>query len=233
MAASPASVLTTIGISMPADFPARDHEAIHEHCKPKMTPNPPLATHWSEYSAAWNAIAYRFRAVADHDEEFKAAITRQEHSDRYRQERELFNFFVSGLSTIETFAYGLYFLASATRPIEFPINKPRSITLTATARQFANTFPTCAITSRLAAVEKDSAFEEWRDIRNILAHRCSPGRILHLSVGGPPTNPNANDIWRLNNISLNSDTTGLRRQWLSQTLGGLLADARVFVEQEI
>jgi len=223
--------LSTVGITLPVDFPRLPYEAIHEYCQPKMKPNPPLPMNWEQYAAAWNAIAYRFLAVTDHDQAFASAITKHSNFDRYLQERELFNFFVAGLSTIETFLYGIYFLASIASPSDFPVSDPRSITLKTTSQKFTNTFPNEAITSRLEALTKNSDFVEWCDVRNILAHRCAPGRIIH-RVLSPATNP-PNDIWKLYNIPLSSDTTGLKRKWLSQTLTELLDDALIFVQQQV
>jgi hypothetical protein len=220
--------LTTIGISMPADFPYTSYESIHNYCRPKMTSLPPLADKWAEYMYAWNSIAYRFRAITEHDESFSEAITKNSHFDHYVQERELFNFFVAGLSTLETFSYGLYFLASIAHPNDFPVTNPRSINLKTTKQYFLNTFPSETVTSRLDALINDPKFDKWCSIRNVLAHRSAPGRIIEAGDGGA-----SDDIWKLDKIPLNENTTGLRRKWLSQTLGQLLEDSKKFVEQHL
>ncbi|MDP1992582.1 MAG: hypothetical protein Q8K00_16360 [Syntrophales bacterium] len=223
--------LSTVGIAMPPDFPRVSYEAIHEHCKAKMTSNPPLASKRKEYSAAWHAVAYRYLALSEHDKAFAEAIARNSHFDRYIQERELFNFFIAGLSTLETLSYGLYFLASIACANDFPVNNPRSITLSSTTEHFLKTFPKKSITSRLDALRNDPNFREWCNVRNILAHRCAPGRIIYPFIGGPPTDPD--DIWQLDSIPLNEDTTRLRRKWLSQMLTQLLDDARIFVKENL
>ncbi len=106
---------------MPHDFPQVQYDAGHRHCQPKMNPEPPLGEKWDEYSFAWNAVADRFRAVAEHDEAFVAALSRDSPEDRSVQDRESFGFFVSGLSTLAAFSYGLPFLASLVVPKHFPL----------------------------------------------------------------------------------------------------------------
>lgn len=49
--------------------------------------------------------------------------------ERYRQERDLFGFFVSGLSAIESTNYGLFAIASMLDPNRFRIAEPWQIQL--------------------------------------------------------------------------------------------------------
>ncbi|MHC4880771.1 MAG: hypothetical protein ACYTGL_30320 [Planctomycetota bacterium] len=217
------------GASMPSDFPSTPYKAVQDLCTAKREAHPDPKTTWTEYSAAWKAVAYRFRAVADHDEVFIEAVSNGDPS-RYLQERELFSFFVAGLSALEAFAYGLYQLASIVRPNEFPVTNLRSITLDSTLQRFSATFPAQPVTTKLSGLISDNTFVEWKNCRNVLAHRSHPGRVITASVGNqPPTD----DVWKLENVTINSATTSNRRQWLSQTLTGLLDAAKEFVEQEL
>lgn len=214
---------------MPSDFPRTPYEAIQNLCTAKRESSlGPLAT-WTEYSAAWNAVAYRFHAVTDHDEAFIEAVGKGDPA-RYLQERELFSFFVAGLSAIEAFAYGLYHLAAVACPIKFPVKDSRSITLDLTQKKFATSFPAQTVTVELSKLVVDRTFTEWKICRNVLAHRSYPGRIMSgTTANQPPTD----DVWKLENVTINSETTSSRRKWLSQTLQDLLDSAKTFVEQKL
>jgi hypothetical protein len=66
------------------------------------------------------ALAYRLLDVTHFDQTFRESIAQfgaaPEMSERYRQERLLFGFFVSGLSAIESFCYGLCAIAWEAAP---------------------------------------------------------------------------------------------------------------------
>jgi hypothetical protein len=216
------------GICMPKDFPQKLYEEIHSHCQPRMTPEPPNGERWNEYMAAWNAVAYRFRAVADHDEAFVLALFPDTHENRYKQEKELFGFFVSGLSVLESFSYGLYFLASLVASQHFPIQKRQEITLKVTGQCFDRAFPKKPITLCLHSLLNEVTYLEWKRIRNTLAHRCAPGR--NIPFGGSSSQ---DDIWKLENIPLNRNITATRRRWLAVVLSNLLDEACFFVKGNI
>src|SRR5215212_7163403 len=79
----------------------------------------------SSMLGGWSAIGYRFYACAEYDESFSSSF--RQHPglppalERYGQERDLYGFFVSGLSVIESFFYGLYAIASMLRSDRFSI----------------------------------------------------------------------------------------------------------------
>src|SRR5437763_13200806 len=114
--------LITVGLEMPQDFPTDPYNAVHDSIN--SWPNRPDVP-WLEYALAWNAVAYRFQALADHCDTFTASVNRAggapSMSERYVQERELFNFFSNGLAAIESFFYGLYAIASMLDPAKFPM----------------------------------------------------------------------------------------------------------------
>lgn len=222
-----------LGIQMPDDFPMQPYWEVREHCRHKMEITSPIVEKARAFSAAWKAIAYRFRGLADHDQSFTIAISQDGngHSGRYVQERELFCFFVSGVAVVDSFAYGIYFLGSISRPDEFSTKRPWDITLPKTDELFQSIFPKLGITQGLRGLITDSSFQQWKEIRNVLVHRCTPGRIIHGSTRELVTD--LHDIWQLQNILLNPETTGSRRKWLSETLKGLLSDAQEFVEKYI
>jgi hypothetical protein len=181
---------------------------------------------WDEYMAAWNAVAYRFHAMAEHDENFRTSLSTKGFDDRYVQERELFGFFVTGLSAIEAFGYGLHFLLSIAYPANFPVDKRRDITIPLTTRCLQATKPDEPLTSCLHSLLDNQKFKDWKEIRDILAHRGAPGRII--SLGSPE-----GDIWKLKNIQISLDLTRGNRSWLAGNLGELFDKAWLFVEKNV
>jgi len=60
-------------------------------------------------------MAYRYRALAEYDEEFTASVmvsTSPAPEERYRQGKTLFWFFVNAVSVIECFFYSANCIAS-------------------------------------------------------------------------------------------------------------------------
>jgi len=224
--------MAAFGMTMPPDFPRATYLKIELHCRPRIPPDGPLKPGWDQYAFAWNAIRYRFRAMADHDDLFRASIGAAGHELRYVQERELFEFFASGFSCLETCAYGLCFLGSIDNAATFDTRKPRDVTLTTFTSTLEKLHPTLPLTQRLIGLRTDPAFSDWKECRHVLTHRGAPGRIIEASVGGPPRPPD-DDIWKLREIPLNDRTTLSRRQWLAATLDSVLRDAEPFVASVI
>jgi hypothetical protein len=226
--------IQTVGLEMPDDFPADAYEAVHRTVCARPAKSP--AT-WREYAGAWNAVAYRFKSLADHDEAFTASIRRVSStplpSDRHIQERELFNFFTNGLATIESFCYGLFGIASMMDSANFPMvtfDDKKKVTPRKTAEKFATHFKGEGITAVLQRVVADPDFERWEGLRNILSHRVALGRAItafgeatwenvELKVGGTPGPEKMN---------IDANTTASRRQWLAGSLRDLLAEAEAW-----
>src|SRR5690348_3104959 len=103
-----ARIIGTAGIAMPDDFPSAQYVAVHERFHASRVPDRQIPTlglgaveerrRW--FGGAWTAVAWRFRACADHDEAFTRSVARHGNvpamEERYLQERELFNFFMNG-----------------------------------------------------------------------------------------------------------------------------------------
>jgi hypothetical protein len=62
----------------------------------------------------------------------------------------------------------------------------RSITPERTAKRLEEAFPEEAITITLKETLVQGIYAEWKDIRNILAHRTAPGRVIYLATKKPP-----------------------------------------------
>jgi hypothetical protein len=213
---------------LPDDFAYASYEAVasrmahlHESHQPQ----------WSEYVTAWTGVPNRFRACAEHDEAFSRSIQANDappQPERYHQERDLFGFFINGLSAIESTCYGLYAIASMLDDVYFPIKKAknrRAISPENTANRFRTTFPNDGISRALNRMVNSQEFEDWKELRNILAHRGSPGRNIHVTVGAGASHGDA--LW-INGIPLDASTTPTRRTWLADTLWTLFQEADSF-----
>ena len=112
--------LSLNGLVPPVDFPATDFEAVQA----KLTPHSVHSAH-THFISAWSAISYRYKAVAEHDQQFTASIGTHGPGAggpiRYEQERDLFEFFSSGVSVFDAFCFGAFAIGALTGSTDFPI----------------------------------------------------------------------------------------------------------------
>src|SRR6185437_12921839 len=108
----------------------------------------------SNFAGGHNGVRLRLRACADYSKEFIECVRRTgdapEPENRYLQERQLFGFFVSGISALDCFCFLLYFAAAQLQPTKFHTQKPgqiQSINRKYTAEAFTRVFPNESITS--------------------------------------------------------------------------------------
>lgn len=203
------------------DFPVIPFEVVHTKLGPFKDEQP---AH-SNFIGAWNAIAYRFQGMVDYDESFTSSIQKlgpgPGQPDRYRQERDLYGFFVSGASLFDAFAFGLYAAGLLVAPSALPNANERQIEWPFTSRNFRKVFPTDSVSHVLTRTETHPAYLDLRKIRNVLAHRIAPPRHHRMSSGA--------NLGRLD-IPLNETTTSERRTQFSSLLHDLLDAAQEFVE---
>ncbi len=224
----PTPPVSTMFLEMPNDFEHGFYNAVHSRIGPLHERYQPQ---WIEYVDAWCAVAYRFRACAEYDEAFTQSIQTDDappQPERYYQERDLFGFFVTGLSVIESTCYGLYAIASMLDDVYFPIKKAghkKAISPESTANRFRTTFPTEDLSRALNRMVNSQEYEDWKEVRNILAHRGSPGRSIRRTAGSGGTY--GDSLW-LNRIPLDSSTTSSRRAWLAGTLQTIFSEADSF-----
>jgi hypothetical protein len=222
----PTGPLSTTGLPMPEDLEISSYESIASRLAPLHSTYPVA---WPEYAGGWVALGYRFRACAEYDESFVESL--RQHggypppAERHGQERDLYGFFVSGLSAVECFCYGLFAIASMLRSDRFPIqtdDEKRAINPQMVTDKFASVFPGEPVTQELSVLMGDQNYREWKDIRNMLAHRASPGR--HHSITVPP----GRDTSAWGNLILDEHVTADRRRWLAGTLRSLLRATATF-----
>lgn len=234
--------LVTTGLIMPKDFATAPYTAVHSRAGPLIDAQPHA---WPLYAGAWNAVSYRFHACADHDEVFTASVERAggspPSSERYVQERELFNFFVNGLATMESLCFGLFAIGFMLALPDFPIATPKDlqrITPESTAKAYASAFPGEKITDALGQLTGDQSFIKWKEVRNVLAHRSAPrrahSRTIAVSIpsGDAPATVNTPSdpppTW-LNGVLIDVNTTSARRAWLADVTHKILEAAATFV----
>jgi hypothetical protein len=204
-----------LGDIVPEDFPRATYNKVAHFAHEKIRPSPIL----EHFHDSWLAGGYRYCTCAEHDAAFRASIERAGNSppqsEHYVQERELFGFFVSGLTTIECFAYSCYALGAVLDVASFPIENLRALTVKTTSNRFAQCFPNDPISQTLVKLIKDKEYKDWVDARNILAHRSLPKRKVTVQLWPPQPESSKTVTWLDDTIEVNSTTTTARRVWLS------------------
>lgn len=216
--------LSTNGLVMPPDFPTAQYEAIHKSLNKKASAEP---ERYQQFAAAWNAVSYRYLAMAEDGETFslslKGAGAHPSPGERYNQERALFGFFTNGFSVFEASFYGLFAIGAFLKAEQFPLSTAKdqqAVSPINTKSALTRAFPGHPLLTAITALFDDVAYREWREIRNVLTHRAAPGRTFYVTLEGSEAIP---DKWKLLDIPLDDQTTPLRRTKLAALLGGLLS----------
>jgi hypothetical protein len=217
---------------MPADFPAAPYEAVLEAVRQTREAAP---APWGEFAVAWVSLSHRFVMVAEHDEAFATSVRRDGLGPpppvRHRQDENLFSFFVAGISTLETFAYGTWAMVWAAGDTDFALATPgkqRQVNLRSLRARLDRRNAQAPLTLALGRVIDSNEYSAWADVRNALTHRATPGRHHTVSTGDHDPEPMP---WGA--IHLDEQTTTLRRAWLATTLSELLSAAEVFASEHL
>jgi hypothetical protein len=224
------------GLVLPTGFPDGLFEDVKHRIVPSFrNPSPEI----DNVLGAHNGVRYRLRACVDYSEEFVKCLRQVRGvpamEGRYRQEKQLFGFFVSGIAALESFNFFIHFAAAQLKPSVFPIQKSediRAISRKATAEALAKEFPGDALTVALNNLAKDPKLKEWLRVRNVLAHRTAPGRVVYGSMN-PNSRAPAPD-WKIDPagpIKIDENLTPPRLQWLVCTLSDLVLAADPFTRK--
>ena len=147
--------------------------------------------------------------------------------ERYRQERLLFSLFSEGLSCLACFYYGSCFVGAMCDPATFdPEVDRRSIAPARVAELYLARFGGDQLTASMLEVARSDQTRDWREIRNVLAHRSSPGRGFQ--AGGPRSG-----VADWLGGTLTADGIRERRSWIGETVSSLIAPAPRFVRQQL
>jgi hypothetical protein len=222
--------LAVNGLVPPPDFPAADFEAIYT----KITPRSSHSAH-TRFVGAWNAISYRYKAVTECEVQFTASIVRDGPGPgqpiRYEQERDLFNFFSSGVSVFDAFCFGAFAIGAHTGSTYFQLvtdTDERKVNWKRLIDAYTKSFANDPITPLLNSIDADGALAALRDARNILMHRAVPPRQIGVSIGSVAVEP-VSTIDRLN-LTLDQNTTKSLRKEIVRLLSLGLSGMRAFVD---
>lgn len=225
--------LNTTGIFVSSDFPIASYNEIHRVVADKHATNP-LYEH---FGGAWNAIGYRFLSMVDSGDAFVASLAAYgdspEQPHRYRQERQLFEFYSCGFSIFESAFYGLFAIAGMIRPAGFSLSTPRDqqrVTPSRTAETMKKNFQGDGINTAIDTVMDDPAYQQWREIRNILTHRAAPGRRIYVGIG---SDEELATEWKVNNLPLSAPLVTDGRADLTRVLEHFLDGIERFTMQHL
>ena len=234
------TTLTSVGFIVPSDFPSEAYERIYRLLVKYKDINP---IQWQSFGLGWNGLAYRYRAMAEYDEQYTSSIKTFGNSppfeERYKQGKALFGFFVSAVSTIECFFYSTYWVGAILKPSKFPSNsKALKLYPVDIAKKFEADFPEDSLSKQMVRCVHEPTYAEMKDVRDALSHRGMLPR--HFYRGGErngmatmPTNPkDLSNQWQYD-LSIDERTTATRRQWLSGELKGLTSAANNFCERKL
>ena len=227
---------TPARLALPAPFPEDLFEAVKTRVSGAMLSSSPEQDHLGH---AHIAVRYRLRACADYSEEFTRSIQTFKNGvagvERYQQDRQLFGFFLSGYAVLDSFSFFMHFTAAHLKPRQFRTQLPghiKNIDFKRISGGFLTAFANEAITTELKRVAADPMLEDWGIIRNILAHRAAPARLLYASYGSPVPDPPAE--WKIDSnrtIPIDEHLTPPRLTWLVDTLAKLVVAVDEFTQR--
>jgi hypothetical protein len=225
---------------VPSDFPSETYEKISRLLVKYKDTN---SKQWMSFGLGWNGLAYRFRAMAEYDEQYTSSIKSFGNSppfeERYKQGNALFGLFVNAVSIIECCFYSTYWVGAILEPSRFPSNAeviklyPKNV-----ADKFNATFPGDALTKQMIHCVHERTYDDMKDIRDVLSHR---GMLPRRFYGGGersgkatiPTNPkDLSDKWQYD-FPIDESTTEVRRQWIANELKVLVSTIHKFCERKL
>jgi len=225
--------LSTNGLLPSDDFPAKPYEDVHQIVSTRMAGD----ELYEHFAGAWNAVAYRFHGAIRAGEAFQRSLL--DHgptptpAERYAQDQALAEFFGSGYSTFESVFYGVHTLGGYVAPTQLSLSTPKArqqVSPAQTSAAFRRVFPENRINGVFDRLFADPAYQEWKEIRNVLTHRTAPGRRMYVGIGmddAPPTE------WKLNNVPIDDQLVPSRRAGLVRALDELLIGVSVFARSEL
>lgn len=208
---------------VPSKFPKQNYSEINNIANKKCKNNEFLI---SQFRGGWQAVIYRYLTCIESDQNFSKLIIKHSGAPtqpfRYFQERELFNFFINGLSIFDCFGYSVYMLCSAINPNNFIVSQ-NNLSAIRLKKEVKNDligyYSTENLSTELNNLLNSQNFKDFSDIRNILSHRESPGRTFRVSTGSIRGRKSA--LW-INGIELNENTTSSWLSWIESNLFKLI-----------
>jgi hypothetical protein len=209
------AVLSINSLDMPPDFPAEKFEAVYKKLRGAYSGR---TRHEVLVVGALNAIAYRFKSLAECDESFTDLIKAHAPDQlRYEQERDLFGFFSNFYSVFEAFCFALFAVGALIDPAKFPLTgekDERNVNWGTMQKAFRNAFPGDPICTMLKNIATNNAFKDLRTVREILTHRAVPPRAFMITTGPSPA---SSDVIPRLNMTIDATTTSSRRSRRTDT----------------
>jgi hypothetical protein len=217
-----------IGVEMPTDFPTNSVGRTTQRIAKEVGTG---SAAWNEFAGGWNGMSYRLAACAAASERFSGSLIEYgeapPHAERLVQEAALFEFIVSGLSSLECFTYGLHAIAWMTGSDRFAMRtdaQQRAVTIVSTTKRLADAFPSAPIAASMRDLEGSEDLAQWNVTRNFIAHRAAPRRLFFRNLGSNQPDPPA--WW--GNLTITEGLTPSRLAWLVGTLARLVLDTETF-----
>ena len=234
------SKLTTVGFIAPPDFPEEAYNKVHS-CLNKYKDT--HRVQWELFSLGWNGLAYRYRALAEYDEQFTTSVNLSispPPEERYKQGKAFFGFFVNAISVIDCFFFSTYCMASILKPDVFSLKKSGDLEFSTkkVASKFRAEFSQDPLVTEMEQCIKHSTYWKINNIRRVLTHRGMPPRKFYKGgerngMATMPTNlPAPSDKWQFD-LPVDAQTTASLHQWLCDTLKGLVAVANDFCNRKL
>ena len=202
---------------LPDDFPQTQLEAEYRRLLVLLSdcPEKQLLT------GGFTAAAYRYRAMADYEEDYLESFRHPDLDNletNYRQDRALFGFLVNGLSSVEAFCFGLKAVMAWANQEVLDEQAQKNVTPERVSRELTKNWPDETLTRELSDLLNSDDHDEWKTLRNLLAHRAAPFRDYTLVVGG-----DSSVKWRVGarRIILDENTTADWRRFLAKRFQAL------------
>jgi hypothetical protein len=173
-----------------------------------------------DVSAALDGLWLRFSACAAHEDAIAVLVADEQKllETRSAQEKELFEFLVTGASALECAAFAAYRYASClSQGYRFSIAL-ENFKLSNTARAFKYAYPAAEITRVITDIDASREWALWKRARSILLRRAHPWR--ECSSVGPAQ-------WLGEEFGY--EFSANRRRWLAPTLHRILLGIESFV----
>lgn len=95
-----------------------------------------------------------------------------------------------------------------------------------TNEAFKRAFPGDPILATFTRLFGDSAYQRWRDMRNVLTHRAAPGRRVYVGIGSDDAPPVE---WKLNNMPLDAALVPEHQRELAKLISDVISAGEMFI----
>ncbi len=208
---------------MPDDFPTEPLEA---HYRTLLNALPTSSRARRLLGLGLKGVAYRFRSMAESDEDFTEIIRRHGVTppvdQHFAQENSLFGFFMAGMSCLDCLFYSLHALGGHYTPEKFSLENSslQSVRPRTVVEAYEAVWPNTSLTLTIRCMIDSPRFRRWTRVRNVLTHRAVPPRSISIGPGR-----DADVIWQVEEAGtqdaderIDDLTTAPKRLWLSTQL---------------